>query len=62
MKGSIIHIHRARTVVVDTDGMITASELGNYFFSLQNHVFLVTFFTSKFLHASQNANCQNRIL
>jgi len=29
MKGSIIHIHRARTVIVDTDGMITASELGN---------------------------------
>ncbi|OIW10867.1 hypothetical protein TanjilG_27813 [Lupinus angustifolius] len=28
MKGSIIHIHRARTVIVDTDGMITASELG----------------------------------
>ncbi|CAI8589076.1 unnamed protein product [Vicia faba] len=28
MKGSIIHIHRARTVVVDTDGVITASELG----------------------------------
>lgn len=29
MKGSIIHIHRARTVIVDTDGMITASELGH---------------------------------
>jgi len=29
MKGSIIHIHRARTVIVDTDGMIAASELGN---------------------------------
>lgn len=29
MMGSIIHIHRARTVIVDTDGMITASELGN---------------------------------
>ncbi|XP_028772845.1 uncharacterized protein LOC114729995 isoform X1 [Neltuma alba] len=28
MKGSIIHIHRARTVIVDADGMITASELG----------------------------------
>ncbi|KAH1232615.1 Isoamylase 3, chloroplastic [Glycine max] len=28
MKGSIIHIHRARTVIVDTDGMIAASELG----------------------------------
>ncbi|KAF7810029.1 uncharacterized protein G2W53_036772 [Senna tora] len=28
MKGSIIHIHRARTVIVDSDGMITASELG----------------------------------
>ncbi|XP_057449726.1 uncharacterized protein LOC130740994 isoform X1 [Lotus japonicus] len=28
MKGSIIHIHRARTVIVDTEGMITASELG----------------------------------
>lgn len=28
IKGSIIHIHRARTVVVDADGMITASELG----------------------------------
>ncbi|KAL8552848.1 hypothetical protein ACS0TY_001507 [Phlomoides rotata] len=28
IKGSIIHIHRARTVIVDNDGMITASELG----------------------------------
>ncbi|XP_057977615.1 uncharacterized protein LOC131164447 isoform X2 [Malania oleifera] len=28
IKGSIIHIHRARTVIVDTDGMISASELG----------------------------------
>ncbi|KAL0395496.1 UNVERIFIED_CONTAM: hypothetical protein Slati_4515800 [Sesamum latifolium] len=28
IKGSIVHIHRARTVIVDTDGMITASELG----------------------------------
>lgn len=28
INGSIIHIHRARTIVVDTDGMITASELG----------------------------------
>ncbi|CAA2974478.1 transmembrane [Olea europaea subsp. europaea] len=28
MRGSIIHIHRARTVIVDSDGMITASELG----------------------------------
>ncbi|KAK6129455.1 hypothetical protein DH2020_036804 [Rehmannia glutinosa] len=27
IKGSIVHIHRARTVIVDTDGMITASEL-----------------------------------
>ena len=29
MKGSIIHTHRERTMIVDTDGMITASELGN---------------------------------
>lgn len=29
MKGTIIHIHRARTMIIDTDGMITASELGN---------------------------------
>lgn len=29
IKGSIVHFHRARTVIVDTDGMITASELGN---------------------------------
>ena len=29
IKGSIIHIHRARTVTIDADGMITASELGN---------------------------------
>ncbi|KAK2999010.1 hypothetical protein RJ639_024507 [Escallonia herrerae] len=28
IKGSIIHVHRARTIIVDTDGMITASELG----------------------------------
>lgn len=28
IKGSIVHIHRARTVTVETDGMITASELG----------------------------------
>ncbi|KAI4315173.1 hypothetical protein L6164_028014 [Bauhinia variegata] len=28
MKGSIIHIHRARTVIVDTNGVITASESG----------------------------------
>ncbi|CAK9172632.1 unnamed protein product [Ilex paraguariensis] len=28
IKGSVIHIHRARTVSVSTDGMITASELG----------------------------------
>ncbi|CAH1453086.1 unnamed protein product [Lactuca virosa] len=28
IKGSIIQIHRARTVMVDLDGMITASELG----------------------------------
>ncbi|XLT08827.1 hypothetical protein HN51_054620 [Arachis hypogaea] len=28
MKGSIVHIHRARTVIVGTDGVITASELG----------------------------------
>ena len=36
MKGSIIHIHRARTVIVDTDGMITASELGNLLSALFN--------------------------
>ncbi|GAV89383.1 hypothetical protein CFOL_v3_32800, partial [Cephalotus follicularis] len=28
IKGSIIHIHRARSVIIDTDGLITASELG----------------------------------
>lgn len=28
IKGSIIHIHRAKTVIVDTDGIVTASELG----------------------------------
>uniref|UniRef100_A0A803LU97 DUF8003 domain-containing protein n=1 Tax=Chenopodium quinoa TaxID=63459 RepID=A0A803LU97_CHEQI len=28
VKGSIIHFHRARTIVVSADGMITASELG----------------------------------
>ncbi|PIA31063.1 hypothetical protein AQUCO_05300111v1 [Aquilegia coerulea] len=28
IKGSIIHIHRARTVIVDGGGMITASEFG----------------------------------
>lgn len=29
MKGSIIHIHRARSITVDGDGLISASELGN---------------------------------
>ncbi|KAG6636083.1 hypothetical protein CIPAW_11G086100 [Carya illinoinensis] len=28
IRGSIIHIHRARTVIIDTGGVITASELG----------------------------------
>ncbi|CAK7356223.1 unnamed protein product [Dovyalis caffra] len=28
IKGSIIHIHRARTIIIDHDGLITASELG----------------------------------
>ncbi|KAL5551245.1 hypothetical protein UlMin_001421 [Ulmus minor] len=28
VKGSIIHIHRARTVIIDTDGLMTSSELG----------------------------------
>ncbi|XP_077235189.1 mraZ isoform X2 [Tasmannia lanceolata] len=28
VKGSIIHIHRARTVTIDADGVISASELG----------------------------------
>ncbi|OMO91688.1 hypothetical protein CCACVL1_07052 [Corchorus capsularis] len=28
IKGSIIHIHRARTVTIDADGLMTASELG----------------------------------
>ncbi|KAJ6942922.1 hypothetical protein NC652_008658 [Populus alba x Populus x berolinensis] len=28
VKGSIIHIHRARTIIIDVDGLITASELG----------------------------------
>ncbi|KAF5729667.1 hypothetical protein HS088_TW20G00031 [Tripterygium wilfordii] len=28
VRGSIIHIHRSRTIIVDTDGLITASELG----------------------------------
>ncbi|XP_051114484.1 uncharacterized protein LOC127240078 [Andrographis paniculata] len=28
IKGSVIHIHRARNVIIDTHGMITASELG----------------------------------
>lgn len=34
IKGSIVHIHRARTVIVDTVGMITASELGRYLLHL----------------------------
>ncbi|KAF8379152.1 hypothetical protein HHK36_028581 [Tetracentron sinense] len=29
VKGSILHIHRARTVIVDTGGVISASELGD---------------------------------
>ncbi|XP_058085558.1 uncharacterized protein LOC131233017 isoform X2 [Magnolia sinica] len=28
VKGSIVHIHRARTVTIETDGIISASELG----------------------------------
>ncbi|XP_071722506.1 uncharacterized protein [Rutidosis leptorrhynchoides] len=28
IKGSIIHIHRVRTIIVNADGLITASELG----------------------------------
>ncbi|ONI06253.1 hypothetical protein PRUPE_5G049600 [Prunus persica] len=28
VKGSVIHIHRARTIIVDNNGLITASELG----------------------------------
>nr|XP_023923290.1 uncharacterized protein LOC112034708 isoform X2 [Quercus suber] len=28
IRGSIIHIHRARTVIIDTGGVMTASELG----------------------------------
>lgn len=30
VKGSIIHIHRARTVIIDSYGLITASNLGNF--------------------------------
>jgi hypothetical protein len=33
IRGSIIHIHRARTVIIDTGGMITASELGKKVYS-----------------------------
>ncbi|XP_020963272.1 uncharacterized protein LOC107609857 [Arachis ipaensis] len=29
MKGSIVHIHRVRTVIVGTDGVLTTLELGN---------------------------------
>ena len=29
LKGSVIHIHRARTVIIGTKGLVTASELGN---------------------------------
>lgn len=32
VKGSIIHIHRARTIIVDTSGLITSSGLGREFF------------------------------
>jgi mannose/fructose/N-acetylgalactosamine-specific phosphotransferase system component IIB len=28
VKGSVIHIHRARTIIIANDGLITASELG----------------------------------
>ncbi|KAJ4846828.1 hypothetical protein Tsubulata_004625 [Turnera subulata] len=28
IRGSIIHIHRSRTIIIDTDGLITASGLG----------------------------------
>lgn len=28
VKGSIVHIHRARTVIIDTNGTVTASGLG----------------------------------
>lgn len=29
VRGSVIHIHRARTVIIGSNGLITASELGN---------------------------------
>lgn len=39
IKGSIVHIQRARTVIVDSDGMITASELGT---SLEQFFFMLS--------------------
>lgn len=50
IKGSIIHIHRARTVVVDSDGMITASELG----TLSRHNLGFIFILGHFLHSLQH--------
>lgn len=48
IKGSVVHIHRARTIIVDFDGMITASELGIYlvqsFFVLNGRSILISAF------------------
>lgn len=33
VKGSVIHIHRARTIIVNNNGLITASELGKGVYS-----------------------------
>lgn len=37
VRGSIIHIHRARTVTIANDGMISASELGDSMFWCHNY-------------------------
>jgi hypothetical protein len=44
IKGSIIHIHRARTIIIDTDGLITASELGRESNSVIVFLFLAALF------------------
>ena len=47
--GSIIHIHRARTIIVDASGLITASGLGSGLYSSQHYslfIFLILLFKS----------------
>lgn len=51
VKGSIVHIHRARTVTIEGDGMISASELGEAEVELK-HCSIVTSKFVQFFFAS----------